>query len=281
MSLAALETHGIAAPAGPSLPGRPPKLDWLALSLLRIDPSYQRPVTARGRKTIAAIVARFSWAKFSPVIVAPVPGASIFAIIDGQHRATAALILGYDRVPCCVAGVGPEDQAAIFAAVNGTVTPMSPLALFKAAKMAGEAWAVGVDRACRAAGIEPLTYPVGKNFMKPFQTQALGTLRKVWEKVGEERLRGGLAREAKRPGADQPGYWNSDAIYRAAGVATSQVFEKPGAGPKAPAARSAAPGDDTAEKIRWMSGKGYQRSYIAATLKVPYAQIDKALGVKS
>lgn len=274
MSLAALQTHGIAPLPEAPQPGRPPKLEWLSLSALRIDETYQRPVVERGRKTIGAIVARFSWSKFSPLIVAPVPGTATFAIIDGQHRATAALILGYDRVPCCVVDVGPEEQANIFAAVNGTVTPMSILALFKAAKMAGEPWAVGVERACRAAGIEACVYPIPKTKMKPFQTLAIGTLRKLWERIGEDRLRDGLAKEAKRPGAEEPGYFNSTMVAAACGWNMGGVERRP----LALTARTAEPlTGEIAEKIRWLKGKGYATSYVAATLKVTYAQIEKAL----
>jgi hypothetical protein len=70
--------------------------------------------------------ARFSaeWAKFSPVIVAPVEG-GMFSIIDGQHRATAAMLRGIEKVPCEIVHIDRARQAEAFAAINGNITRVS------------------------------------------------------------------------------------------------------------------------------------------------------------
>ena len=83
-----LDRHGSAIPDPFPKPGHPPKLEWLALADLRVDPSYQRGITKMGLRTITKIVTAFEWSLFSPLIVAPVPGTSSYAMIDGQHRAT-------------------------------------------------------------------------------------------------------------------------------------------------------------------------------------------------
>ncbi|MFT3673525.1 ParB N-terminal domain-containing protein [Aestuariivirga sp.] len=41
------------------------------------------------------------------------------ASINGQHRAAAALSLGYERVPCAIVDAQAEEAASVFAAVNG------------------------------------------------------------------------------------------------------------------------------------------------------------------
>jgi hypothetical protein len=255
MSLQPLQAFAVASHAADC--GPRPELAWVEIDRLRVDDSYQRPIIARGRKTIAAIVANFSWAKFSPLILAPVPGSETFAIIDGQHRATAALILGYRKVPASICQVPAKDQARIFAAVNGTVTPMSMLALFKAAKLAGEAWALEVETACRMAGLTPLTYPVSAANMKPFQTMAVGTLRKYVARHGAEAVGQALAQAARKPAAETIGYFNATRLREAVtcGRATSI--------PQLPEAEIAA-------RLQ----RGQPASVIAAALKVSYADVE-------
>lgn len=213
MTVRELDTMGILPPFAVD-PGAKPELCFLPVASLRVDPAYQRPITKAGRKTIEKIVDGFQWAKFAPLIVTPIRD-GLYAIIDGQHRATAALICGFDRLPCNVVDAGAAEASAIFAAVNGTVTPLSVLALFRAARAAGEPWARGVQAACDAAGIEPLTHPVPRSRMKPRQTIAIGTLRKVVAQFGVETVGRVLAAEMARPGADVPGYLNSDRVRQA------------------------------------------------------------------
>src|SRR5437868_11859154 len=79
--------------------GPAPDLRWLPIDRLVIDDSYQRPIAFAGRRNINAIANAFDWRRFSPVIVAPVEGGS-YAIVDGQHRTTAAAAIGITSVPC-------------------------------------------------------------------------------------------------------------------------------------------------------------------------------------
>lgn len=264
--LARLQKYDLQATPPPT-PGNPPRMEWLNISTLRVDPSYQRPIVRRGLATIRQIVAGFEWARFSPLIVAPVPGAKLFTVIDGQHRATAALICGYDRVPCSIVDVAADQAARIFAAVNGTVTPMSILALFKAARIAGEPWALGIDRACSAAGVEPLTYPVSRLNMKPRQTQSLGTLRQLVERFGEYVLAGALKAESQTAGANEPGHFSSGVI-RAAVERFRNARPDEEAAPRTP---------DKADRIRALKAKGHSRQAIAVALGVTYAEIEEAL----
>ena len=251
----------------PKSPGIPPRMEWLILSALRVDPSYQRPIAGRGVRNILRIVSTFDWSRFSPLIVAPVPDAKLYTIIDGQHRATAALICGYDRVLCSIVDVQPGEAARIFAAVNGNVTPMSPLSLFKAARVAGEPWAKAIDRACSAAGIEPLVYPVSRANMKPRQTQSVGTLRQLVDRFGEDVLTAALVAETKLPRSAEPGYFGSDRLR----AVVDDYRQSKTEGPTPERAHS------KADRIRELKGRGFSRQAIASALGVTYAEIEEAI----
>lgn len=166
-------------------PGRPPDLKWLRLAELGINPAYQRSITKKGLATIQKIMAEFSWSRFSPVIVCRVPGPTVqYEIIDGQHRSTAALNCGYELVPCMIVHCDDVEAARIFAAVNGNVTPMQPVSVYKAAVAGGEPWALECKAAAEAAGCQILTRPTPHSLQKPYQTMSVGGIRSVWRQHG-------------------------------------------------------------------------------------------------
>jgi hypothetical protein len=174
--------------------GLEPVLEWLKLKALRVDRTYQREITARARKNIDRIVAEFRWGKFAPLVVAPVhplqSGArkGLYCIIDGQHRATAAMEIGLDRVPCQVVFLNPEQQAEAFAAINGDVTRTNIFQVYKAALAARTAWAVGIFECAVKANVRILIYPVERKEMKPGDTLAISHLREMFIKYGDKLL---------------------------------------------------------------------------------------------
>jgi ParB-like nuclease domain len=93
------------------------------------------PSSAKGRQNVDRIARAFSWSLSAPVVVSPVEGGK-FAIIDGQHRATSAALMGFDSVPCQIVIAAREKQVAAFKAINGTTTPISQMALHAAALVA-------------------------------------------------------------------------------------------------------------------------------------------------
>jgi hypothetical protein len=113
-------------------------LQWLKITDLVVDPTYQRPIVGTGRRNVTRIARVFSWSCFAPVVVSPVEG-GLSAIIDGQHRTTAAALVGLETVPCQIVIAGREEQAAAFKAINGVTTPISRMALHAAALVAGSA----------------------------------------------------------------------------------------------------------------------------------------------
>jgi hypothetical protein len=90
--------------------GAAPMLQWLKITDLVVDPAYQRPIVGKGRQNVDRIALAFSWSCFAPVVVSPVAGGK-FAIIDGQHRTTAATLVGFESVPCQIVIAAKEEQA--------------------------------------------------------------------------------------------------------------------------------------------------------------------------
>lgn len=95
----ALNTKRFANPQSEFSPGPAPILNWLEIDKLVVDSTYQREIGRRGAANVYQIAENFDWSKFAPVIVAPIEGGK-FAIVDGQHRTTAAMLRGQQEVPC-------------------------------------------------------------------------------------------------------------------------------------------------------------------------------------
>lgn len=207
-----IETKGFPNVAPPSSLGKPARLEWIAIKALVIDPEYQREVSGRGRRNIAKIAGEFDWSKFAPVIVAPA-GSDRYAIVDGQHRATAAALVGLDRVPCCIIDAARAAQAAAFAAINTVVTAMSPLQVHTAKVAAGDPEAVRLNEVCGRAGVTICRYPIPSNKMTVGQTLAAGMLYKFLARFGEETLEAALSCITKT-GDGNPG-WVSRPIIEA------------------------------------------------------------------
>jgi hypothetical protein len=167
--------------------GAVPMLQWMKIADLVVDPAYQRPIRGKGRLNVDQIARSFSWSCFSPVVVSPVEGGK-FAIIDGQHRTTAAAILGIECVPCQIVIAAPEEQAAAFKAINATTTPISQMALHAAALVAKEPSAIQIAHVCACADVELLRYPVPLGKQRPGQTMAAGAIAGCLKRYGEATL---------------------------------------------------------------------------------------------
>ena len=161
-----------------------PKLKWIAVDKLVIDPTYQRDILKTGLKNIVRIAHEFDWIKFATVIVAP-SGANKFAIVDGQHRTTAAALRGVKEVPCQIIEAKAAQQAAAFAAINANITAMSPMQLHAAKLAAGDTTALRLKKCCADAGVTILRYPVQTKNQKVGETMAVGMLYQMLNKFGE------------------------------------------------------------------------------------------------
>lgn len=176
----------IAAVSPPALSAGPePQLRWIDVSLLVVENAYQRVISKRGLQNIRQIVESFRWSRFTPVIVSPRPDGR-FAIIDGQHRATAAATLKIKQVPAQIVEMGARERAEAFTFINGAVTALTPLARFHAAVAAEDPVALSAKRALDAAGAGVCTYVKPSSEMKAGETLAAVSILKSIEQYGEE-----------------------------------------------------------------------------------------------
>ena len=167
--------------------GPAPMLDWIRIDKLVVDDVYQRPIRGAGVANVARIAAWFRWSCFAPVIVSPISG-GLFAIIDGQHRATAAAACGIEAVPCQIIIADVAQQAHAFKAINGAITKMSSSAIHAAAVAAGDPRAVALDEACSTAGVTVLRSNREASQQKPGQTHAVNACGFCLEKYGRDVL---------------------------------------------------------------------------------------------
>ena len=184
--LRSLRADKFPSPGSQFNPGPAPMLSWLEIGLLVVDPTYQRSIGRRGAVNVKNIAENFDWSKFAPVIVAPVEGGK-FAIVDGQHRTTAALLRGLDKVPCQVVQADRAQQAAAFSAVNGSVTKTTAHQLFHARLAAGDDQTVKLAEVCSAAGVEIVPQNPTSGAAKG-QTQAVGCLSRCLRDYGRDTL---------------------------------------------------------------------------------------------
>jgi hypothetical protein len=182
----AISTEGFADPKT-HFRGMVPKLRWLRLVDLVVDPTYRRPIEGKGRQIVSRIAQSFSWSCFTPVVVAPV-AEDKFAIIDGQYRATAAALVGFENVPCQIVMATQEEQAAAFRAINRLAVRASRMSLQAAALGASDPSAVRLADICARADVEPLRYPVPVERQVAGQTMAVGAITQCLKRFGEETL---------------------------------------------------------------------------------------------
>jgi hypothetical protein len=162
------------------------ELAWIPIGQIVIDPTYQRDVGKPGKKNIRQIVEHFHWALFSPVIVAR-RGPQLYAAIDGQHRAIAAAThRGIKEVPCWIIPADPMMEALAFAVINGQVTALNPLHVFRAKVVAGDAEANAVMEVARAAGVTIMATPTSGAQLKHGETQSPYTIADCLSRFGRE-----------------------------------------------------------------------------------------------
>lgn len=180
-----ISIEGFSSVKPPENLGSAPILQWIEIDLLVVDETYQRPITGVGATNIRKIAQAFDWSKFAPVIVAPVEGGR-YAIVDGQHRTTAAMLAGVASVPCQVIMASRQQQAAAFKAVNASVTKVAATVLHAAAVAAGEAEALEIQRVCEAAGVVIMKCPRSVDRMKPGETLSIGAIKAAIRSLGSD-----------------------------------------------------------------------------------------------
>lgn len=121
-----------------------PQVVMLPLESLVVDTRYQRVILASGRSNIRHIVENFDWMHFQPILVSPV-GDDKYAIVDGQHRAIAALNHpDVSMVPAAIVDLDPKQQAHVFAEINSRVIKVNALEIFWARFASGDEEAIRI-----------------------------------------------------------------------------------------------------------------------------------------
>ncbi|MDH2381449.1 ParB/Srx family N-terminal domain-containing protein [Bradyrhizobium sp. CER78] len=183
----ALSTRRFASPSSEFSPGPAPILNWVSIEKLVVDVTYQREIGRRGAANVTQIAENFDWSKFAPVIVAPVEG-GFFAIVDGQHRTTAAMLRGQEQVPCQIVQADRAQQAAAYAAVNGNVTKTTAQQLYHAKLAAKDEEALALAEVCAAAGVEILRKNLVRAAIQRGQTYSVTSLIRCFNKYGRNTL---------------------------------------------------------------------------------------------
>lgn len=173
-------------------PGPAPQQIWIELDRLVIDERYQRPLNGGNRAAIKRIAEQFKWCRFSPVLIAPVEG-GLYALIDGQHRAHAAALCGFERIPAMVALVAPEEQALAFIEINTRQIKVTSHQVYRAALTAGEEWAVQCRDAVEAADCQLMTSNRTTNDKKPGQIYCVQLIKRLVEAGHSQAVTEGLA----------------------------------------------------------------------------------------
>lgn len=157
--------------------GPAPDLRWIDISQLVVDPAYQRDLNKHSARHIGQIAEKFDWRLFSAVIVSPIAGGR-FAIVDGQHRTTAAAACGIDSVPCQIIQADAGMQARAFEAINGKVIAVSTLQRYRAAIAGGDPEALRIKALTERGGVKMLTSNYGLN-CQPGDTMAYNAVRRI------------------------------------------------------------------------------------------------------
>lgn len=169
--------------------GRLPSIEWVPITELELDDSYQRSVeTGASRKLIAGIANRWDWDLLDVLKVSRRPDERKF-VIDGQHRKAAAVMRGdIPQLPCVLKRCsGPEEEARMFVAANRGRKAMSGLDDFRAAVGSGDAEATTIARLVDAAGLNIPRHYVA-SAAPPGAIPAVAGLRTILKRRGEDLL---------------------------------------------------------------------------------------------
>jgi hypothetical protein len=133
-------------------PGEVPALDWVDVSLIDVDHSYQREADT---KNVQRIVASFRWDRFGAVVLSP-QAEGRFHVIDGQHRVLAAK--AHPRVTHVPAVVihaqGVQPEAKNFLAINVDRKGINGVDRFWAGLAAEDPICIRVQNVVTAAGCQ-------------------------------------------------------------------------------------------------------------------------------
>jgi len=157
------------------------RLAFVPVAALVVDRRYQRRTSEASRSRIRKIVAGFAWSKFGAIAVTEV-GEGQYAVIDGQHRALAACVVGAEAVPAVIASGDIARQAEDFVGINAVRTSVAAIDKFRARVAAGDEVAVQVNAMLTELEIST-DVPAGAG-VRYRETRAVSTLEKLQKRLG-------------------------------------------------------------------------------------------------
>lgn len=169
-------------------PGEPPVLDWIDVTLIDVDRTYQREADA---KNVQRIVDGFRWDRFGAVVLSPQPDGR-YHVTDGQHRVLAAQAHpAVTHVPAAIIhAVGQRPEATNFLAINVDRKGITGIDRFWAGLAAEDPICARVQSVVTAAGCEVMRRAGG---MAVGSTSAVAALSRSVQAYGDRATREALA----------------------------------------------------------------------------------------
>ena len=163
-------------------------LKWLPLDELYVDRTYQRDLDAAH---VQKILAKFNWRFFQAITVTNTEDG--YAVIDGQHRVTAALAHpDIKKVPCLVVeAASVTEQAEGFIVMNKTQRRITPVEMYWAALSAGLPEYLKMEAMLDRVGVE-VYGTSGYGVLPPKTTVAVNTILKLLNRHGPEHIEAAL-----------------------------------------------------------------------------------------
>lgn len=162
MSFRPIATVELDKAVPPKRGSQPGGVIWVKPSELGVDTRYQRDLGAFGERRVQEIALNFDWRKFTPIVVArrhPADGEG-YLVIDGQHRAAAALARGdIEAIPAWAIDADLAGQAHTFLTINAYSARVNSGTIWYALAASGDEGAKALLDLCAETKIEIVKYP--------------------------------------------------------------------------------------------------------------------------
>lgn len=161
--------------------GERPRLEWLSVSSIRVDDTYQRPLK---EKRVLQILRDFTWAQFGALMLVD-QGDGTFTVYDGQHRLEAARRHpDIDEVPVAIVVLDQAyEEAQSFLGVNINRSSISTVEKYWAGLEAGDETMMRICSVLEEAGCEVV--PPGTKSGAPNRTSAVTAIERAINAYGD------------------------------------------------------------------------------------------------
>lgn len=195
MSFRPIATVELDSAAPPKRGSQPGGVIWVKPSELFVDTRYQRDLGAFGVTRVREIAENFDWRKFTPIIVArrhPADGEG-YLVIDGQHRAAAALARGdIERLPAWAIDADLAGQAHTFLSINAYSARVNSGTIWHALAASGDIGAKALLDLCAETKIEIVKYSCRAASLPFYRTNSPNVIDEVRRTQGSAAARWAL-----------------------------------------------------------------------------------------